>query len=58
MAKAKKQNKRNTKAFKKNRTKSVKKSTMNVLDTFMQNSNLASNVTHYLPDGTTVTYRR
>jgi len=49
--------KSNSKRAKKVKAKKAKQvSTMGVLNNFMRNSNLASNVTHYLPDGTVVIY--
>ena len=41
---------------KKVKANKVKANTMNVLDTFMRNSNIAAGATHYLPDGTAVIY--
>ena len=41
---------------KKVKAKKVVTKTMNVLDTFMRNSNIAAGATHYLPDGTVVIY--
>ena len=45
-----------SKRAKKVKAKRVKVKTMNVLDTFMMNSNIAAGATHYMPDGTAVIY--